>query len=67
MEDMVLFIHKPDYYDPDLTEWSNMGMIVISKYRNGERNKVVQFAHDSRYKKIFEPIGPAPTIDNVPF
>lgn len=65
--DMVLFIHKPDYYDPDLTEWSNMGMIVISKYRNGERNKVVQFAHDSRYKKIFEPIGPTPTIDNVPF
>lgn len=65
--DMVLFIHKPDYYDPDLTEWSGMGMIVISKYRNGERNKVVQFAHDSRYKKIFDPVGHTPTIDNVPF
>lgn len=65
--DVVLFIHKPDYYDPELTEWSNMGMIVISKYRNGERNKVIQFAHDSRYKKIFDPIGHTPSIDNVPF
>lgn len=52
--DIVLFIHKPDYYNPELTDWKNKGMIVISKYRNGSRNNVVIFSHDDRYKKIFD-------------
>lgn len=65
--DIVLFIHKPDYYEPDLKEWSGLGMLIISKYRNGERNNVIQFAHDNRYKKIFDPTGFVPSIDNVPF
>lgn len=65
--DIVLFIHKPDYYEPDLKEWSGLGMLIISKYRNGERNNVIQFSHDNRYKKIFDPTGFVPSIDNVPF
>lgn len=65
--DIVLFIHKPDYYEPELSEWNGLGMIVISKYRNGERNNVIQFAHDNRYKKIFDPTGFIPSIDSVPF
>lgn len=65
--DIVLFIHKPDYYEPDLKEWSGLGMLIISKYQNGEQNNVIQFAHDNRYKKKFDPTGFVLSIDNVPF
>lgn len=65
--DIVLFIHKPDYYEPNLKEWDGLGMLIVSKYRNGERNNVIQFAHDNRYKKIFDPSGALPTIDSVFF
>ncbi len=55
--DMVLFIHKPDYYDPDAIDskgkpWKGRGKLIISKYREGARNHSVIFYHDERYKKI---------------
>lgn len=57
--DIVMFIHKPDYYDPDVTDskgvsWKNRGKLIIAKHRNGERNKTILFRHDSRYKKIWD-------------
>lgn len=65
--DIVLFIHKPAYYDPNLKGWNDLGILVVSKYRNGERNSIVSFAHDSRYKKIFEPLEDSPAISNIAF
>lgn len=55
--DIVLFIHRPDYYEPDAIDsngvpWKNRGKIIISKYREGARNNSVIFYNDSQYKKI---------------
>ena len=57
--DIVLFIHKPDYYDPEAIDsknepWRGRGKIIISKYREGARNNSVIFYHDDRYKKIWD-------------
>jgi replicative DNA helicase len=57
--DVVLFIHKPDYYKPDAIDasgvpWKNRGKIIIAKHREGVRNNTVIFHHDDRYKKIFD-------------
>lgn len=55
--DIVLFIHKPDYYDPDAVDtsgrsWKDRGFLIIGKYREGARNENVIFHHDRQYKKI---------------
>lgn len=63
--DVVLFIHKPDYYEPNLTAWHNLGLLIVSKYRNGVRNNVIHFEHDNRYKKIFDPVRPLQAIDSI--
>ena len=57
--DIVLFIHKPDYYSPDAKDssgvlWKNRGKLIIAKYREGARNNTIIFSHDYRYKKIYE-------------
>ncbi|MDH8700775.1 replicative DNA helicase [Dysgonomonadaceae bacterium PH5-43] len=56
--DIVLMLHKPDYYDKDAVasngmEWKNRGKIIVAKNREGNRNVDVIFEHDSRYKNIF--------------
>jgi replicative DNA helicase len=63
--DIVLFIHKPDYYvpgseDADGVPWRGRGKLIIAKYREGIRNQYVLFHHDSRYKRIYD----LPTEDN---
>lgn len=57
--DIVIFIHKPDYYDEKAEDkegvlWKNRGKLIIAKYREGLRNNNVIFHHDDRYKKIFD-------------
>ncbi|MCC8145440.1 MAG: replicative DNA helicase [Bacteroidales bacterium] len=57
--DVVLFIHKPDYYeegalDDDGIPWKNRGKIIVGKHREGSRNRVILFEHDKRYKNIFD-------------
>lgn len=57
--DIVLFIHKPDYYNPDVQDskgvpWKNRGKLLVAKYREGARNQPVIFHHDDRYKKIWD-------------
>ena len=52
--DIVLFIHRPSYYDEDqYLEWNNKGKIIIGKYREGARNRAVVFNHDQNFKKIW--------------
>jgi replicative DNA helicase len=65
--DIVLFIHKPDYYDPQAvdkagTPWNGRGKLIIAKYREGARNQFILFHHDRRYKKIYDV--PAGVISN---
>jgi replicative DNA helicase len=67
--DIVLFIHKPDYYKPEAVDsggvaWLNRGKLIIAKYREGARNNVILFSHDNRYKKIFDYQAPAPPPPN---
>lgn len=57
--DIVLFIHKPDYYDAQAKDkqgvpWKGRGKLIVSKNRQGIRNQTVLFYHDDRYKKIFD-------------
>jgi replicative DNA helicase len=57
--DIVLLLHKPDYYNPEAVDsngvsWKNRGKILIAKHREGVRNSTVIFRHDERYKKIFD-------------
>lgn len=71
--DIVLFIHKPDYYDPnavsqqDGLSWVNRGLLIIAKYREGSRNNAVIFHHDNRYKKITDNAQQCYTGDSNPF
>jgi replicative DNA helicase len=51
--DVVLFIHRPSYYNEDNTEWNGKGKLIIGKYREGVRNKAVIFYHDANFKKIW--------------
>jgi replicative DNA helicase len=58
--DIVLFIHRPTYYDRDkYPEWEGYGKIIIGKYREGARNNSVVFAHDSNFKKFWGDEGAA--------
>ena len=57
--DVVLFIHRPSYYDPSITNsngesWENKGKLIIAKYREGARNRDIIFKHDDKFKKIFD-------------
>lgn len=67
--DIVLFIHKPDYYNAEVTDskgvpWKNRGKLLVAKYREGARNQPVIFHHDSRYKRIWDNSIDQPIIDD---
>lgn len=69
--DIVLFIHKPDYYNPDVQDskgvpWKGRGKLIISKYREGARNQPVIFHHDNNYKKIWDNYDSQSSIDYDP-
>lgn len=66
--DIVLFIHKPDYYNPEVQDskgipWKNRGKLLIAKYREGARNQPVIFHHDNNYKKIWDDYSSQPSFD----
>lgn len=52
--DVVIFPHRPTYYDASLNEWDNKGVLVVAKNREGERNCNVYFEHDDKFKRIWE-------------
>lgn len=68
--DIVLFIHKPDYYkevqDSKGIPWKNRGKLILAKYREGARNQPIIFHHDNRYKKIWDNYNSQGTIDYGP-
>ncbi len=56
--DIVLLIHKPNFYDPHLKDddgipWGNRGELIVAKQREGQRAAILIFEHDARYKKIW--------------
>lgn len=56
--DMVLFIHRPQYYDEQITDINgnpveNAGELIISKYRNGAVGKV-KFMHNETLTRIYD-------------
>ena len=67
--DVVLFIHRPSYYDPSVTSsngdsWENKGKLIISKYREGARNRDIIFKHDDKFKKIFDDDQQQPALES---
>jgi replicative DNA helicase len=51
--DLVLFVHRPEYYkDPDWQE-QNVGELIIGKNRNG-RCDAVKFRHASNMSKVYD-------------
>lgn len=69
--DIVLFIHKPDYYNPEVQDskgipWKNRGKLILAKYREGARNQPIIFHHDNRYKKIWDNSSSQPSFDYGP-
>ena len=67
--DVVLFIHRPSYYDSSVTSsngdsWENKGKLIISKYREGARNRDIIFRHDDKFKKIFDDDQQQPALES---
>jgi len=57
--DIVIFIHRPTYYDQEAVDkignsWKNRGSLIIAKHREGERDKLIPFGHDEKFKRIFD-------------
>jgi len=57
--DIVIFPHRPSYYDPDARDdqgmsWKNRGGLIIAKHREGERDVRVLFRHDKTFKNIWD-------------
>lgn len=62
--DVVLFPHRPTYYNQSLTEWQNKGELILAKQREGVRMKNVCFQHDDQFKRIWECADVEPTCGN---
>jgi replicative DNA helicase len=66
--DVVLFVHRPTYYDADkyADEWDGKGKIIIGKYREGVRDRAVVFCHDKNFKKIWGDNGFSKKLSGIP-
>ena len=51
--DIVMFLHRQDYYDPD-TEKKNIAECIISKHRNGPTGTIELYWHSeyTRFKDL---------------
>ncbi|HEY4492918.1 MAG TPA: DnaB-like helicase C-terminal domain-containing protein, partial [Acidobacteriota bacterium] len=58
--DVVMFIYRPDQYEPD-TDRKNIAEIIVAKHRNGPTNSIDLIFHSSLAKfenaatKMFKP------------
>lgn len=50
--DVVMFLYREDYYNPDSTERPNILDVIISKHRNGPTGKVELFFDRERQKML---------------
>lgn len=48
--DIVMFIHRPGYYEPDNEELQNITNLIIAKHRNGPVGKVDLYFHPERLR-----------------
>lgn len=48
--DIVSFIYRPGYYEPDNPEFENITDLIIAKHRNGPTGKVQLFFHPERLR-----------------
>lgn len=48
--DLVSFIYRPGYYDPENTEVQNITELIIAKHRNGPVGKVHLYFHPERLR-----------------
>ncbi len=50
--DIVMFIHRPGYYEPDNPELEHITNLLIAKHRNGPVGKVDLYFHPERLRFI---------------
>lgn len=48
--DIVSFIYRPGYYEPDNPEFENITDLIIAKHRNGPTGKVQLYFHPERLR-----------------
>ncbi|HCR55677.1 TPA: replicative DNA helicase [Candidatus Saccharibacteria bacterium] len=48
--DIVAFIHRPGYYEPDNAELENITELIIAKHRNGPVGKIDLYFHPERLR-----------------
>lgn len=48
--DIVMFIHRPGYYEPDNPELEHITELLIAKHRNGPTGKVDLYFHPERLR-----------------
>ncbi len=48
--DIVSFIYRPGYYEPDNPEYENITDLIIAKHRNGPTDKVQLYFHPERLR-----------------
>lgn len=48
--DIVTFIYRPGYYEPDNPEFENITELIIAKHRNGPVGKVQLYFHPERLR-----------------
>lgn len=48
--DIVSFIYRPGYYEPDNPEFENITDLIIAKHRNGPTDKVQLYFHPERLR-----------------
>ena len=48
--DIVSFIYRPGYYEPDNPEVQNITDLIIAKHRNGPVGKVELYVHPERLR-----------------
>jgi replicative DNA helicase len=48
--DIVMFIHRPGYYEPDNPELEHITNLIIAKHRNGPVGKVDLYFHPERLR-----------------
>lgn len=48
--DIVSFIYRPGYYEPDNPEYENITELIIAKHRNGPVGKIGLFFHPERLR-----------------
>lgn len=48
--DIVSFIYRPGYYEPDNPEFENITELIIAKHRNGPTGKIELYFHPERLR-----------------